>query len=286
MLAITMPVKNRADVLPHTLEALVNLQYPAEDTAVIIYDDASTDGTRDVLTAFRRRHKDRFGGGIKIIRGAVDDSLGKHINRHDRHFAGKSEHYAHLCDVRNALIDAAITAGADYQLSIDSDIIVSPGLAWGLMAHDLPYVATIVLNDCHMTRHIGYNRATWLRRHINAGMVSPDGRYHAFTRYALDSLYSVGITGACYLVTRAVLDSGVRFGPNRHGEDIGYCLGLEAAGISRHLDTTPRALHAMTPELIPEALGLLQLWFPPSRQIVTDDATLADTLCAQEGSPE
>jgi len=51
-ISIVMPNHNRVDALPLTLEALAQQTYPADQFEVIVVDQASTDGSRELVTSF------------------------------------------------------------------------------------------------------------------------------------------------------------------------------------------------------------------------------------------
>lgn len=64
----------------------------------------------------------------------------------DRKALDKPACYAHLADLRNLLRAHALEVGADYLLSVDSDIIAPPDVLKRLLASGKPWVAGLVSN--------------------------------------------------------------------------------------------------------------------------------------------
>jgi glycosyltransferase involved in cell wall biosynthesis len=74
-ISIVMPTHNRADALPVTLEALNQQTFPKDGFEVIIVDQASTDGSREIATSFSVQYPLRLlpqdgKYGISIARNA------------------------------------------------------------------------------------------------------------------------------------------------------------------------------------------------------------------------
>lgn len=263
MLAITSLIKNRAWCLPYFLGCIAHLQHPKDDTRIILLDDASTDGSTDLLRAWCTRAKKAGYASVDLIikRDGIDHATSA------RDTTDRKAGYPHLAALRNEVVDTVLAYGCDWQLSIDSDILVSPGIVAGLMAHQLPYVSSIIFNDIDPA--CGTGRIAMgvpiINRYTNAGGLF-NGRWRAMSRYEFGRLYPCGYSGAVYLAGKAALDSGARFGA--HGnigaaccEDYGYCVDLEAAGLPRHIDTTLRAVHLMVPACLQEGLGVFVAWF-------------------------
>lgn len=260
MIAITSIIKNRAWILPDFLACLAALDYPKDQLTCIFIDDASTDATPAILADFRARYGGAY-AGIEIIRheDALDDATSA------RDTTDRGHGYPHLAALRNEALDAANACGADYQLSIDSDILAAPGLLAGLLARGLPYVASVIFNDLEGGAN-GIAINTSIRNRItNAGGLFPNG-WRPMRDYEFNTLYPCGYSGAVYLVDRATLTSGARFGgenpdPLRSCEDYSYCWALQIRDIPRHIDTTLRAVHVMLPDYQQEARGVYYAWF-------------------------
>lgn len=231
-LAVCTPVKNRAWILPHFLHALRGLDTP-EHTIFLFLDDASSDGSRLLC--------EQFIASVPHGRLLVNDTpFGN--NRSSRDVHDRPALYHHLATLRNRLLLAALEAGADQLLLIDSDILAAPGLYRGLAAHSLPYVAAVVNN----ARTIG---PTDLRKDewTDSTNVMDQGRLRLEHRspLVLNAVTSCVLTGACALVGATAIASGTRFVPGPMGEDEGFCQELMARGIQPMVDTTVRCVHVM-----------------------------------------
>jgi glycosyltransferase involved in cell wall biosynthesis len=252
---VTMVVKNRGWILPYTLGCLAKLDYPKELLSCFVVDDSSIDDTADILKAFKRKCRRQFGRGIDIVwrKDAVDDAKSARETR-DK-FSG----WPHLASLRNVALEAARDSGADFQFSLDSDILVAPGILRGLLAHDRPHVAAMIFNDFINPESLLGGAP--LGRSPNFGSLNPMGRCEPYRKYELDRLYPCAYTGAAYLVSRQVLESDARFAAHRSGEDISYSLAVQAAGFSCLCDTTSRCLHVMRPEILQGMICVYQNWF-------------------------
>jgi len=145
--AITAPMANRAWCLPYWLGCLTTLDYPRELLSVHIIDDGSTDATPAILKAFRAKYGKTF-AAVEIERQPWENPATSARDTQDR-----GDGYPRLAALRNMALEMAQASGAEYQLSIDADILVSPGLLRGLQAHGLPYVSSMIWNDIESDRN-------------------------------------------------------------------------------------------------------------------------------------
>ncbi|MHB9110992.1 MAG: glycosyltransferase family 2 protein [Armatimonadota bacterium] len=260
-IAITSPVANRAWFLPWFLGCLAALEYPKDRLSLLFIDDGSTDETPARLKAFRAKYRKPY-QAVKIITKKTANPATSARDTDDR-TAG----YPKLAALRNEALDWARETGADYQFSVDSDILLAPTILTRLLSHGLPYVASMIWND---VTDRGYLGDTLVNRVTNAGYLGHDGHWKIFRQYDLRKpmVRPCGYSGAVYLVDRATLDSGARFGgenpdPNpRHVcEDYSYCWALQGLGIDRHLDEQRQAVHVMIPSRLQDALGAYVAWF-------------------------
>lgn len=248
MIAITVPVKNRAWALPEFFTALEALQYPKSDIALLLVDDGSTlDNSAEILQSFAERHVQDYG----LVRywQFSSDAVTTHTSSRDA--KDRAACLVHLAWVRNFLLDAVTILRCDAQFSVDSDIFVQPDTLARLLAHEVPYVAPLVVNDNH-----GGDRYTeWSRRRGNIAVHQGGGFVHD-TTYPLHSLVESGMSGACYLARYDALYSGARYATHPFGEDAGYALQLQQRGIPIYVDTTPgQAWHCMAPEHLSTVLA-------------------------------
>lgn len=67
LVALGMPVYNRADTLPEVLKSILGLDYPKEKLRLIFVDNCSTDGSYELLIRFKSEHGDEF-ESITVVR--------------------------------------------------------------------------------------------------------------------------------------------------------------------------------------------------------------------------
>lgn len=248
MLAVTSVVKNREWILPFFLNCVKNLAYPHDATSLIFLDDASTDNTLPLLERFRAEHEAEY-QHILILHNTTPVAA----NTSSRDAQDRFPIYTHLANLRNIVLQAVRQLGCRWQLSIDSDILFVPDLLQQLGQHRLPYVSTIILNDSTMRRRFDFERLE--NRHVNFGNLEIiDGEeFYINMPYSLGNLYEVMVSGACYLVNQAVIESGAEFAFHHLGEDVGYCNTLRERGFRILCDTTPKAIHVMEPRFLKPA---------------------------------
>jgi hypothetical protein len=59
-ISVIIPTFNRAELIREALDSVLNQDIRGYDTEVIVVDDASTDGTREVVATFAQRHDVRY----------------------------------------------------------------------------------------------------------------------------------------------------------------------------------------------------------------------------------
>ncbi len=74
-LNINLPTYNRKEKLEECLKVLLNQSYPKDKYEIIVVDDGSTDGTKEIITEFkdnklRYQRQENKGPGAAINTGA------------------------------------------------------------------------------------------------------------------------------------------------------------------------------------------------------------------------
>lgn len=249
MIAITSIIKNRIKMLPHFLHNLIRLDAD-EPVEYIFIDDCSTDGSREYLKHFAKNRPN-----VRLEFQNID-VFPKNTSSRIEDMLERKMLYVHLGYLRNKVVEYCNEAGANYQFSVDSDILVKPDLLMHLKHNKLDYCSTIIFNDAYINNKLDYTNL--LKRHVNFGvMLFREGseRFGNFD-YHLNHIYQGVFTGACYLVTDKVLKSGAEFGYHTLGEDIKYCLELIQMGIIPAVDTHVKAVHIMCDKFLSQALGV------------------------------
>lgn len=205
---IGCPVRNRAWILPHYLEALKGLDYDEEDIEYCFIVNDSTDDTLDILRDFRFKSK----SFVKII---ICDLQGN-TNHHRGYYS-----FFHLSILRNILLEEFLKSEAAYLLSVDSDIILPSHALKSLKAADCDIISALVCNGHEIGDARVYNI---LKR-------KPNGRYEYIRDFPTYEIFEVDCTGAAYLIKREVVKKYlVRYSASRGSEDIGFCEDAKAKG--------------------------------------------------------
>jgi cellulose synthase/poly-beta-1,6-N-acetylglucosamine synthase-like glycosyltransferase len=81
--SIVIPVKNEDKVIGRLLPALSKMNYPSEKREIIIVEDGSTDGTRDICLSYARKHS-----GVTILHKPTSDGKPSALNFGLQHAKG------------------------------------------------------------------------------------------------------------------------------------------------------------------------------------------------------
>lgn len=138
---------------------------------------------------------------------------------------------------RNMTIEYALLGGFDYWFSVDTDIVLHPMTLQALLDADKDIVSEIFWSKDPG----GYEWCNaWMRDRYSG--TEP--------QFKTPGLYQVGMTGACTLVKRKVLEAGVNYDflPNLTiwGEDRHFCIRAAAHRFEMWVDTHYPATHLFT----------------------------------------
>jgi GT2 family glycosyltransferase/tetratricopeptide (TPR) repeat protein len=195
--SIVIPVYNRVDLTVQCLEAIARTT--RGDFEVVVVDDASTDGTPDVLA--------QFGSALTVV-------------RHDENHG-----FARACN------DGARAARGDLLVFLNNDTLPRPGWLDALTAAaeaapDVGAVGARLLYPDGTIQHAGIGFTPDFEPfHVHQG-VAGDAPVVAEDRDC------EAVTGACLLVPRAVYDElgGFDEGYRMYFEDVDLCLRIRATG--------------------------------------------------------
>ncbi|HNQ19458.1 MAG TPA: hypothetical protein PKI46_00195 [Bacteroidales bacterium] len=247
-IAITSLIKNRHWIIQDFLDKIIELDFDKKDIYLIFLNDFSIDNSIDILKEFKESFQDEY-AGIDIIENTkfFDNNVNSRILK------DRNKLYEHLSYLRNLIIDKCVDIKADYQFSIDSDILVSNDILNHLLSFDKDYIASIILNDNHLLPKFDYTNL--LNRYINASADLSKVPIH-FKNYELNKLYKVQMSGACYLIKNNLFK--YKFENHRFGEDAGYCLNIQE---DKYLETTIKAIHIMEERYLEDGLKAFKRCF-------------------------
>lgn len=134
--------------------------------------------------------------------------------------------------LRNMTIRRALTGGYDYLFSVDTDLVLHPDTLVTLMAAGRDIVSELFYTN------------GWANAWREGQYTPPD------PEWKMPGLYRVGMTGACMLVRRNVLEAGVDYSPipnlGMWGEDRHFCIRAAVHGFDLWTDTHCPPKHLYT----------------------------------------
>lgn len=139
--------------------------------------------------------------------------------------------------LRNMTIEYALHFGFDYWFSVDTDVVLHPDT-----------LRTLIEADKNIVSEIFWSVDKYGNKWCNAWMYD---RYSGVKpEWQHPGLYQCGMTGACTLVKRKVLEAGVNYSfvPNltMWGEDRHFCIRAAVHGFELWIDTHYPATHLYT----------------------------------------
>lgn len=150
----------------------------------------------------------------------ADDHLWTHENLAKMHY------------LRDLTIFRALGGNYDYLFSVDTDLVLQPDtLAW-LLAADKDIVSELFYTN------------GWANAWREGQYTPPEPEWQT------PGLYRVGMTGACVLIRRGVLEAGVDYSPIPNlglwGEDRHFCVRAAVHGFDLWTDTHCQPEHLYT----------------------------------------
>ena len=219
---IGCPVRDRGWILPRYLQSLSNLEYPQNRIEYAFVVNDSTDDTMAILQEFARQSASPVHITLKNMANPHSSSRGAY-------------NIDNLAILRNILLNIFLKTRCKHLFSVDSDILVTPESLKELIKLNLPVVSLLVRNDHHLGE-LGYHNIMKLQ----------DGHYRPVQDFPRGRPIPVDCTGAGYLIQRWVIEEkGVRYCPNRQGEDVGFCEDARAKGIGIWCHTGLESTHVM-----------------------------------------
>ena len=236
------PVRNRDWVLPYYLLRVLSLDYPLSKLSLVFLANDCIDETVGILRNFQFLYES------KVHRFCIDvRNYGALLDTRDNSPLRSGSNYSHFARVRNDFVSLLSTE--EYILSIDSDLLVSSDLLTRLLSRKVDIVSALVDNSR------GVDSTHNVMRWTSCGKAEHVRK----DTYESGSLLEVDVTGACYLLSRVVFEKGVRYRDCPQGEDLGFSRDAQEKGFKLFCDTGLCPFHAMTPKLLSEKLGTVDV---------------------------
>lgn len=246
---ITSPVREREECIVDFLEGINRLEYPRNRVKCLFLINNSKDNTEKYILDYIASHKDfpeTFTGNLNVPDPDLLQDCRNHMVRRQL--------YSQFVLVRNKIIDLLLSPEImkdfgdwDYQFSLDSDIIVKPGLLNALLDNIGEYdiFANVIEND------YGFGATgNVLDFDIPIDNFIKEGRLPTGIHYYLPTLpfmepFDCFVTGACCLIKRLVLKSGICYEHHNMGEDTWFCMNAHKKGLKVGALVTGLSEHRM-----------------------------------------
>lgn len=243
---IGSPVHQKPAVLEAFLQGLAELDRTALDLSFCFVDDNADPSSSELLTSFCEDEED-----VTVLRGASGDSY--LCNETTHHW---SEHLMwKVARFKDDIIATAMLGNFDHLFLVDSDLVLHPAT----VAH-LASLGVDIVSEVFWTRWTPDGRElpqVWMydqydliprRRDEQLSAEEAVLRHNGVLELLRQpGLYQVGGLGACTLLSRAALLTGVNFReiPNitLTGEDRHFCIRAAALGLPLYADTRHPPLH-------------------------------------------
>lgn len=153
--------------------------------------------------------------------------------------------------MKNDLFYFCHYGGFDAIFLVDSDLLLHPKTLQQLVSVEKPIVSNVFWTRWQPGEPEMPN--AWMADHYG---------FDSYDRIALwrrPGLYQVGMTGACTLIRREVIERGVNFSPIHNvsfttWEDRAFCIRAACAGFPIYMDTTYPARHLYRDEDVQEVI--------------------------------
>nr|WP_212698738.1 glycosyltransferase [Vallitalea pronyensis] len=243
---IASPVYQKPQILQLFLESLTTLNKANVHFDYLFYDDNSDQESSKLLHAFKPE-----GSRVDIIDGSKEEA---YLCDQRSHY-WKEDLIWKVAGYKNDMIQQAINKQYDYLFLIDSDLLIYPHTIDDLMSAKKDVISNIFWTKWQPDQPKLPN--VWLsgvyglidkKREETLSNEESLKRYRAFIqKLATPGIYEVGGLGACTLISRKALLSGVSFQEIENlsywGEDRHFCVRAKALGLKLFVDTRNPAYH-------------------------------------------
>lgn len=281
---IASPVRQTAAVLREFLQSLESLERTTVTTDYLFVDDNEEEAASNMLQEFVLRHE---GNLLDANVDETDANQGKGIyNKDEGGHYWRDEQIWRVAGLKNRILAYARDQKYDAVFLIDSDLVLHPRTLEQLVSNRKEIISNIFWTRWQPgTREMPQ---VWLQDEYalfrkggkrNTGEEAEDEgtQTDAFLRQLrTPGCYEVGGLGACTLIRRNVLESGVSYDqiPNVSfwGEDRHFCIRAQALGFRLYVDTHFPAYHIYRLSELPGVAAF-------NRRAIRGEESISISLC-------
>ena len=239
------PVHQKPTILKPFLDSLKSLVQETVSIDFMFVDDNNNDESSELLKLFQNENNTIILEGEKQGDYICDDNT----HRWTDSLALK------VAEFKNRIINHAIKENYDYLFLIDSDIVIHPYLIEHLKSSEKKIISEIFWTQWHTGED--YYPNVWMvdqyglapRQYGETLSVEEtiSRTIQFLNQLKIPGVYEVGGLGACTLIEKEALVSGVNFNPIKNltmpGEDRFFCIRAVVLGFGLFVDTNYPAYH-------------------------------------------
>ncbi|WGK63800.1 hypothetical protein [Croceiramulus getboli] len=223
------PVRKTPEILKMHLKSLAKLDQNGDITITFsFYDDNKDPNSSEILKSYVEHGENRFLHSFNL--DFLDDYHGKE--------RWEIALYKRITKIKDAVIKYFLESEFDYLFLTDADLVLHPETISILLEQKKDFCSQVFWT--HFNGSMTYTPNCW--KDIPKGFT-----YSDLIRYRQEGTYEVDFTGACTLLSRAILEDGVRFEKISNvsflGEDKHFCIRAAVAGYSIFVNTEAPAFH-------------------------------------------
>lgn len=250
-LLIGSPIRQKSNILREFLIGLDELDLSDIEVGYFFIDDNTDPLSTNLLQNFADTH------ASAILKRS--DEYG--IKQDQQYVCNSSTHQwkkgliERITTYKNDIIDHARDHGFDYLFFVDSDIVMQPQTIKHLISRDVDIVSNVfwtrwgaggnLMPQVWLQDMNSYYYNDWDHTYTDEEIEQKTADFCAKMR--IPGLYRVGGLGACTLINRRSLESGVNFSMVNNvsfwGEDRHFCVRAEVLGLGLYVDTVYPAYH-------------------------------------------
>ncbi|MFZ2538974.1 MAG: glycosyltransferase [Oscillospiraceae bacterium] len=243
---VASPVHQKPAILKAFLASIENIIQDTVSIDFIFVDDNIDEQSSELLKQFQTRNKNTT---ILVGEKATDYICDDNTHRWSKNIILK------VIDFKNKIITHAIQEKYDYLFFVDSDIVIHPFLIEHLKSKQKNIVSEIfwtqwLINGPLLPNVWMFDKYDLVPKQFGETISDEESsiRLNQFiSDLKVPGLYEVGGLGACTLISREALLSGVNFTPIKNitfpGEDRYFCIRAIVLGLDLFVDTHFPAYH-------------------------------------------
>ncbi|WP_342480952.1 glycosyltransferase [Paenibacillus sp. FSL L8-0340] len=284
------PIHQKPLILHQFLKSLLRLQLEGVELDFYFIDDNEDEASSSLLQEFSKSANNVF-----LQSSGFRDT---YVRDDHTHFWNSGLVWK-VAGFKNLMIRRAEAFGYDYLFLIDSDLILHPDTLLHLIQTQKDIISEVFWTQWQPNTML--QPQVWMHDEYNQWEALPgekltheeiNHRFHAFlAKLQQPGIYEVGGLGACTLISRRAIESGVSYDVIRNisywGEDRHFCIRAAALGIPLYVDTHYPALHLYRDSDLSKVEDYIRLTSPAPEAAVggTDNGTdTADTLGTMGGA--